>query len=70
MICEPCPNPWCKHDQPPKVARRMASQKLYISCGDCSMDGPDAATEAEAIALWNDRLNSTRSPVKEPNNES
>lgn len=28
---------------------------ITVTCGDCDAEGPSAGTEAEALALWNDR---------------
>lgn len=55
----PCPNPWCEGperegDFSPVPFRRQFGTWL-VGCTSCSMDGPIASTEAEAIAAWNTR---------------
>lgn len=61
----PCPNPWCAShgDLPDDVdGRPMLYHGLYQSvcfgCSICSMKGPIAATEPEALAAWNQRAGS------------
>ena len=51
---EPCPVPWCKSDVL-EVIRSPWSRGYGVHCQNCRAQGPDCATEAEAIAAWNTR---------------
>ena len=49
----PCPNPWCESTD---VATSCDfSQFGWLVICSCSLRGPVAPTEAEAISLWNTR---------------
>jgi len=56
---KPGPNPWCEAaerdgDFSP-LAHRVQFGNWLVSCSSCCMRGPTKATEAEAIAAWNQR---------------
>ena len=51
----PCPVPWCVSDVL-EVVRSPWSRGYGVSCQNCRAQGPDCATEAEAIAAWNRRI--------------
>ena len=54
----PCPVPWCVSDVL-EVVRSPWSRGYGVSCQNCRAQGPDCATEAEAIAAWNRRTTPT-----------
>jgi len=49
----PCPNPWCKHNDP-KLIKWGRDGKWRVQC-ECLIYPGDSQSEAEAIAAWNTR---------------
>lgn len=46
-----CPTPWCDHSDKPYVWQGPDDQYCVI-CASCQVEGPSAATEADAMDAW------------------
>lgn len=52
---KPCPVPWCKSTEPPKVLSVWGSHQFTVRCLSCKDIFRWGDTEAEAIEAWNAR---------------
>lgn len=52
---KPCPVPWCKSTEPPKVLSVWGSHQFTVRCLSCKDIFRWGDTEAEAIEAWNHR---------------
>jgi len=51
-----CPNPWCIASNPHAVLSHSGHWSGWaVKCFTCDVIGPQADSEAEAIAEWNNR---------------
>jgi len=50
-----CPNPWCISEQQPDLVNTRPTNRWFVSCEECMIDGPTHPTKADAIAAWNTR---------------
>lgn len=75
-----CPNPWCKsHDRSddeifkahrPILTASRSSFERAVACPVCPIQTPWFATEAEAIAAWEDRASDACATVQRERDEA